>query len=223
MSLFRILSQSIIVAAALAAGTQADASIIALPLPADILPGTFPTSGPLTSTWDVNGGGGPEFSFTFFQPQLSVGLDWQATVTGFAGSNASVLGFFGATNDTFALRLNNGNPVVASGANSFLSGVPVTLATRVDGVNSGSFLGPVQTTGFIGFSFMNGTDTFYGYLGLTVIRNSGIVFHSAAYNDVPGGSIFAAATPVPEPGTLAVLAFGLAALGVTNASKRARD
>lgn len=213
MAPVRTLSRSLAGAAALAAGTNAYATIQPLPLPANIAPGTLPTSGPLVSAWNVDGDGPAEFSFSFSQPQIGTGLDWQATATGIAGANASILGYFGTGGYIFGQRLTNGAAVAAAGGNSFLSGVAVTLASRFNGVDYGAFL-PPNSSGFLGFSFTNGANTFFGYIQVATTRSGGIQFLSAAYNDVPGGAITAGAAPVPEPGTLAALAFGLGALGV---------
>lgn len=215
------LTRSLAGAAALAAGTNAYATIQPLPLPANINPTSFPTSGPLVVAWNVDGDAQAEFSFSFSQPQNAGALDWQATATGIAGANASILGYFGAGGYIFGQRLPLYAAVAASGGNSFLSGVSLTLASRFGGVDYGAFAGG-NSTGYLGFSFANGGNTFFGYLQFTTSRSNGIQFIGAAYNDVPGGAILAGQpTPIPEPATLAALAFGMAGLGVA-ARRRAR-
>ncbi|MBS0657030.1 MAG: PEP-CTERM sorting domain-containing protein [Verrucomicrobia bacterium] len=213
------LTRSLASAAALAAGTNAYAAIQPLSLPANITPSALPTSGPLVVAWNVDGDAQAEFSFSFSQPQNAGALDWQATATGIAGANASILGYFGTGGYIFGQRLALGNAVAASGGNSFLSGVSLTLASRFAGLDYGAFQG-ANSTGYLGFSFANGGNTFFGYLQFTTTRSGGIQFLSAAYNDVPGGAITAGAAPIPEPGTLAALAFGLAGLGVVARRRR---
>jgi hypothetical protein len=206
-------------ALAIASGSSAYGAIVsASSLPTDIFPATFPTTSTTVVNWDVNGDSVIDFTFSFRQPQTA-GVDWQANMN--ALTNSAVLGYVGPS-FPYAERLINGQAVAPSGTNVFVAGLAspgkqVIISSIFASTPYGQFQ-PPNSTGFIGFQFTVGANTFNGYIQLKVGRSFGIDFISAFYNNTPGGAITAG--QVPEPGTLALLAFG--AVGVVGAIAKRR-
>ena len=136
-------------------------------------------------------------------------------------ANSAVLGYIGPS-FPYAERLVNGNAVAPSGTNVFVAGVATpgkqVIISSIFGTTPYGQFQPPNSTGFIGFQFTVGANTFNGYIQLKVGRSFGIDFISAFYNNTPGGAITAG--QVPEPGTLALLAFG--AVGVVGAIAKRR-
>jgi hypothetical protein len=84
----------------------------------------------------------------------------------------------------------------------------------VGGQSEGSV--PPGTFAFAGFRFAAADGTHYGFIRLSV--SAGVIdFDYARYETTPGVGII---SPVPEPGTLALLALG--AVGVIGAVRRRR-
>jgi hypothetical protein len=149
-----------------------------------------------------------------------MGFDWQAYIYPALGNfvigTPPGIGLF-----FYAHRFSAGDsigPVTPTGTS--LGGSPINkviLGSNFSGNDYGEFL-PPNSRGFVGFQFLDGANnTVYGYLELQVNRSPsagspGIQFLSAAYETTPLTAIEAGATAVPEPGTLAMLAFGAAAL-----------
>ena len=205
-------------ALAIASGSSAYGAIVSANLPTDIFPASFPTGSTTTVSWDVNGDGINDFNFSFRQPESTTGIDWQANIYAFA--NSAVLGYVGPY-FPYAGRFTAGQPIAAGGGNTFQPGVAagtqIIIASIYAGTTYGQFQ-PPNSTGFIGFQFTVGANTFNGYIQLKTSRSFGIDFISAFYNNTPGGAITAG--QVPEPGTLALLAFG--AVGVAGAIAKRR-
>jgi hypothetical protein len=205
-------------ALAIASGSSAYGAIVSANLPTNIFPASFPTGSTTTVSWDVNGDGINDFNFSFRQPESTTGVDWQANIYAFA--NSAVLGYVGPY-FPYAGRFTNGQAIAAGGGNTFQPGVAagtqIIIASIYAGTTYGQFQ-PPNSTGFIGFQFTVGANTFNGYIQLKTSRSFGIDFISAFYNDTPGGAITAG--QVPEPGTLALLAFG--AVGVAGAIAKRR-
>lgn len=197
-------------AVALLAAPATPAAVVSVPTPADLAPTALPLADPgINVLWDVNGDGTADFNFSFRQPQTVGGLDWQASV--FPLNNSGVIAT-GAAGDFFATRLGGGATI---GSTSVFLSAPgqAVLRENFNGTGAGDFSG-ANANGFIGFSFMVGANTFYGWLNLAVTRSTGggitgIDFISAAYDNVPGTAI----TTIPEPSALVLAsAAGLAGL-----------
>ena len=85
-------------------------------------------------------------------------------------------------------------------------------------VERGNFLGADKA--FFGVQFSDGIDQFYGWARVSMPSDgSKLTLHDLAYNENPGEHILAGemsdpnatlGTPVPEPGTLGMLALGAA-------------
>ena len=200
---------------AIAGGSQAYGAIVSATDPANLLPSAFPTASTASVNWDVNGDGTADFQFQFRQPQGATGTFWQASIFELTPANL-VLGY--TSSITYAGRLEAGVPVASGGGNTFTHGFgsgsnKLVIASRYGTTNYGQFL-PPNSTGFIGFKFAVGANTYNGWIEVKTGVNYGLSFIAAAYNDTPGGAIAAGQGPlaVPEPGTVASLAFGSAAL-----------
>lgn len=202
-------------AVAIASGTSAYGAVVFVAPPTDILPASFPAAN-TTRTWDVNGDGVTDFTFSFRQPQSTM-VDWQANV--FALANSAVLGYMGPF-FPYAYRLmygdvvHDGGPFIPGTA----SGVQVIIGSRYADTDYGQFQ-PPNSTGFIGFQFTAGGQTFNGYLQLKAARNFGIDFIHAAYDNTPNTPIVV----IPEPGTLALLGFGAAGIAAVAARKKLKQ
>ena len=103
------------------------------------------------------------------------------------------------------------------------NGSEAALGSRYNSTDYGQFL-PPNSRGFLGLEFTVGANTFFGYIQVQVNRSPGagqpgFQFISAAYENTPGMAITAGA--VPEPGTLALLAFGAA--GVVALQRRRKQ
>jgi PEP-CTERM motif len=191
---------------------------VAANIPGDLIPGSVPSVDPgISVLWDVNNDGVNDFNFNFRQPQTVGGVDWQANV--FPLNGAGIIGAFDLNSNFYVTHLNSGDTV--SNSNTFI-GSPVQgiFAENFNGVNGGNFLSPNQQ-GYLGFSFLAGGNTYYGYLNLQVNRstggNFGIDFISATYDNVAGTPI---TVVIPEPNTLSVLLLGAGGLGLVALRRR---
>jgi len=72
------------------------------------------------------------------------------------------------------------------------------------------------SSGYFGFSIINGADTFYGWAQLTYGSDKSLTLHDFAYESTPGAAITAGATTsaIPEPSTYAAMAGLLAGSAV---------
>ncbi len=210
-------------ALAIAGGTQAYGAIVSVATPAAILPSAYPTTATAFSNWDVNGDGTADFQFAFRQPQGTTGVYWQADIYELATTNL-VLGY--TSSIVYTGRLEFGAPVAEGNGNTFTRGFGTTsnqlvIGSRYSGTPYGQFQ-PPNSTGYLGFKFAVGTNTYNGWIQVKTAQGYGLSFVDAAYNDTPNGAINAGQTAVPEPGTIASLAFGSAALaGATWRRKKA--
>ncbi len=230
----KTLGQGIAGALAIASGTSAYANIVFVNPPVDLtnVPGGTNTS----ANWDVNSDGIADF---FFQnrfpntPPENNGVVWQLNMDPAAGT-ASTNGLlsYAGSNVRYAFALGVYR-VIGSSRPGFSTQTQVTLgsqyhygsaepnyyggfAASLGYLGQGYFSVAPGTFAFVGFRFHAADGTHYGWIRLSV--NAGIIdFDTAAYNTSPNQEI----ATVPEPGTLALLAFG--AVGVIGAIARRRQ
>jgi hypothetical protein len=200
-------------AAALAGASQAYGTVVVRPTPANIVghdPGSTTSSATTTRLIDVDGNGTNDLqiryrSFTSGAYQLQ-----QMFVFSNTGKTAAY-GPVGPQSQYYAYDLAAGDAI--PGANVFGQNA-MYLTQVVTNVNGSDYA--IWTTGeraFIGFSFTNAASQLdFGYVevemdafGSAVNPTGGVRFFSLAYEN-SGGPINAGA--VPEPTTLAALAFG---------------
>ncbi len=210
-------------AVAIASGSQAYGAVVSATLPANILPtsGAFTTSVP----WDVNGDGTQDFEFDFNQVSTNGNFVSGVYGLGGVGVNATV-GYAGAY-VTYTNRLSAGATISAS--SSFAQEAPYVsvLGSRYGTKFYGQFInatGGAAIRGFVGFEFTAADGIHFGDIELSTSRYrsatnpGGITFYSASYQTTPGVPI----TIVPEPTSLAALAFGAAgAAGVALRRRKA--
>lgn len=218
-------------ALALAGGSQAYASVVNVATPANLTNtaggGTvLPDSSAMTGTytyWDVNGDGINDFLFEDRYPNTDPlsdkGVIWQLRMqpatTALASSN-NVIGYGTSATFKYATSLNAGVTIGAGGA---FSGGATTLVLGSQYTYGGtpSYYGgfayakPPGTNAYAGFRFAAGGSTYYGWVQLSVSAGK-ISFVNAAYDDAPDTAITAGALAVPEPGSMAALAVGAAAV-----------
>jgi hypothetical protein len=208
-------------AVAIASGTTAYGSFVYVNPPPDLM--TSP-GGPNTSvSWDVNGDGTNDFRFLNRYPNTapgSIGVIWQTSITPLRTNNG-VVSYAGAF-IRYAYALGYGGFVGPSSPGiAESSPYPTALGSKYSyGSGSayyGGFANPAVGVApghlaFAGFRFQAGDGIHYGWIRLNV--NAGIIdFADAAYESTPNQGIgFPLDPPMPEPGTLALLALG--AVGV---------
>jgi hypothetical protein len=221
----KAVSRGLAGALAIGAGSSAYGAVVVTSVPSNLVPAALPQTADLVADWDINGDSVPDFEFRFRQPQTAV--DWQARV--FPLSTGSfTFGTVGFTSTFFyAWRFNAGDsigPVPPAGAVPVgAAGSEAILGSRYGSTDYGQFL-PPNSRGFLGLEFTVGANTFFGYIQVQVNRSPGagqpgFQFISAAYENTPNTAITAGA--VPEPGTLALLAFGAA--GVVALQRRRKQ
>lgn len=228
-------------AVALAGGSSAYGAIINVNTPADLTNtpgggGAIPNFSTFTGTyafWDVNGDGTNDFEFTNRYPNTaagSYGVVWQMGMnapTTATTSTSGVVGYQGAF-VRYGSALNAGVSIGTGGA--FSTAQQLVLGSQYsygpDGIyNYGGFANSVApgTQRYAGFRFNAADGTHYGWIQLSV--NAGIIdFTNAAYESTPGVAILTgAAAAVPEPGTMAALAFGAATVAGTVIKRRRKQ
>ena len=204
--------------AKLAGGGAVAAAMSGMPAvaDADIVQSTTAPISPLgvtgTNFWDVDGDGTNDFEFrrrfsvvdNFFQANFNdqnggrLVVPSDANAGGIARLPGSVS--VGANLGT-AYQFHSGAQI----GNEITSGRGLAFAARDGGWTFGE-------TGFFGFRFTSGGDTFFGWGELTIGGPNGFTINRAFYNDTAGESIRVGATSsVPEPSGLAVL--GMLAAG----------
>ena len=213
-------------AAAVAGATQGYAAIVSIPLPTNITgnnPANTSTT-PVRRTIDIDGNGTADLqlayrSFTTGAYAIQQSFVYAYTTGAVAGSAFSATAFY-------AYELGLGTTPAASSfgnAGTYLS----HLATQVNANAYGFWY--LGDKGYVAFSFLNTktNQTNYGYIQLetdayaSAANPGGLRFFSAAYDNT-GAQIAMGAAPtvVPEPGTLAALAFGGLGLGAAAYRRR---
>ena len=205
-------------AAALAGVTQAYGSVVVRPVPANIAgkdPATTTSSATTTRLIDVDGNGTNDLQIRYRSFHTSTGAVIQQSFVFSITGKTLAYGPVGAYNQYYAYRLNAGDTIPGT----FPVGQSATylthVATNINGSDYG-LTGPnawyLGNRGFVGFTFLNAASQLVnGYIemqtnGWTGAGTIGVQFFSLAYESTPGQSIIAGA--VPEPSTLAALAFG---------------
>jgi len=208
-------------AAALAGVTQAYGAVVVRPIPANIA-GKDPTTTTSSTTTqrniDVDGNGTTDIRVGYRSFTVSGYVIQQSFVQSLTGKTLAY-GPVGSNSQYYAYRLAAGDIIPGSfplGQNAtFLTHV----ATNIDGSDYG-LTGPnawyLGNRGFVGFNFTNASGQLVnGYVEMQTnawagAGTIGVQFFSLGYESTPGQSIAAGA--VPEPSTLAALAFGGAGL-----------
>jgi hypothetical protein len=211
--------------ATLAAATNADAGIV--------------YSGPVNLTASYPPNGNPHFIQTPFsingiKENMNVGGNGVSKgYAGFSHSGPGGLKFAMNASGNAAKKYAFGNPILAAGALNTSAPLQTHNIKSGKPFMHGSF-GPGLVTGYVGFKAPDGD---LGWLKVQV-NDSGspgypneITLVSWAYNNVPGGSIFAGQTgnaSVPEPsslalGLLAAGSVGLVALRCARARAKAAE
>ena len=196
-------------AAALAGASQAYGTVVVRPVPANIN-GNNPTNtstATITRNIDVDGNGTNDIQVRYRSFTTGGFVVQQSFVFSNTGQTAAA-GPFGSNSQYYAYQLGNGDAIPGTNAFGQNATFLTHIATNVNGSDYGYWA--LGDRGFIGFSFMTPGGLRFGYVELqtnawTGAGTIGVQFFSLAYED-SGGPINAGA--VPEPSTLAALAFG---------------
>lgn len=154
------------------------------------------------------------FRFTIFNNstdgnRTGVQLEYGSTGTKVVASGGNL------TNLSLAASVNSGTATTDAGSGPYINW---TDGESTNGVFAAS------TPGYMGFSFVSGVNTYYGWAKITVASDTvGLTINEWAYNSTPGAaiSVGAGASAIPEPSTYAALA-GLVVLGTTVVVRRRR-
>ncbi len=168
---------------------------------------TVSFSGTTSAEWDIDGAGGSEFlvkTFTVSTSSVYVSFSSQ-------GRNArGMVATGGKKFNNLAAGLAVGptltNPYAWAG-NGDRARIEITSSGTI-GSQFGN--GVRNSNNFIGFRFVSGSDTLYGW-GEIYVEARSVTINRWAYNDTPNGSIEVGDTgtqDVPAPPTLALLAAG---------------
>ena len=205
-------------AAALAGASQAYGTIVVRPVPANIA-GNNPTNtsnATITRNIDVDGNGTNDIQVRY--RSFTTGGVYQIQQS-FIFSNSgqtAAYGPVGANSQFYAYQAAGGATIPGTYAFGQNATFLTHLATDINGTHYGlTGQWELGARGFAGFSFLNASNVLcFGYIELqtnawTGAGTIGVQFFSLAYEN-SGAPIVAGA--VPEPSTLAALAFGGAGL-----------
>jgi hypothetical protein len=207
-------------AAALAAASQAYGAVVTVTPPANII-GHAPAASDSGTrvNFDIDGNGTRDLSILYrnlTEPSGYLLLAYVYATTG------SVVGAAIGT-QAYAYNLGAGYTIGPSSKFYQVAGYFGHIVTNYNGTDYG--FGTTGVHEYIGFSFMQGSTLEYAYIQLEVdpyvspANPGGIQFFSIAY-DNSGAPIITGA--VPEPSTLAALAFGAAGLAGLGLKRRNR-
>jgi hypothetical protein len=192
-------------AAALAGATQAYGTPTPFTLPPDFIPSSNTTSPSHKIFVDVDGNGTNDLEFGFFQSPSAP----NEFFTGIYVLDGTAVAYPYAT-----YRLSPGDTVGPASYFFQNPGFFTFIALRYNGNYYYQFAPPDQR-GFVGFSFLGADSlTHYGYIELqsdpfqSAGSPGGLRFFGGSYETTANTAIVI----VPEPGSLAFLAFGAAAL-----------
>lgn len=223
------LSKGLIGAVAMAGGSSAYGDVVVVAPPRNLISISATED---SVFFDFNLDGIDDVEFTFRQPDTTGGLEFQGNL--FAspgnftfGTPATLIpGGFYAHRFSLGDTISGVPPSNPPGTVLVAGPAQAVLASRFNGTTYGEFA-PPNSRGFVGIQFTDGAnDMFFGYIELQITRSAdgsdpGIEFFSAAYDNTPGTSIAAGA--IPEPGTLALLAFGGAGVLAAHLRRRRRQ
>jgi hypothetical protein len=210
-------------AVALAGATQAYGAVVQATPPATI---TGTGTKEATVTWDVNGDGTDDFIFG--AGAANIGGSKYLAYTGVNAYGGAMVGYIldGAYN--YASNLTKGTAIGSTSyfvKGTYLTTIGVKYGTTTEGqFKSG-------TAGYLGFEFDAADGTHYGYIELTSTLTSTakpgtsggrLTFGTAFYDTTPGEAITIGTQAIPEPSSLAALAFGLAGTAGVALSRRKR-
>ena len=212
-------------AAAMAGSTQAYGAVVNVPLPANIVGHAPATSDNGTNVLlDLNGDGQRDLRITYrnlSEPSSAYLLSYifAGTTTVPGSTVGSYISTSTGSNQAYAFSLARGTTI--GSASSFYQNATFLshLVTNYAGTNYGftNYLGKAGSPEFVGFKFATsaaGTTFDYGYIELetdayvSAANPGGIKFLALAYDN--SGAAITIPAAVPEPGTLAALAFGAA-------------
>ena len=218
-----VLTKGLAGAAALAGATQAYGTIVVVNPPANIV-GHDPAGGSATPTrvfLDLDGNGTNDLELAYRSFTSGAYAIQQSFVFSLTGQTAAA-GPIGAYAQFYAYKLAAGTLIPGTNQMAQSATYLTQVVTNVNGTEYGLWL--MGDRGFIGFSFRDANNQLdFGYIEIeTDIFNGagnpgGLKFFKLAY-DNSGAPIIAGA--VPEPSTLAALAFGGAGLAAAAFRRR---
>lgn len=211
-------------AIAIAGASQSYGSVVVVATPANFTPTSGVTASGSIATWDVNNDKTIDFGFGF--SQASTTGNFFTGMYGIGGTGvAAGVGTYGAYG-FYLSRLAAGDTVGSTSAFGQNAGYYSVLASRFSGSFYGNFVSSTGVTqaGWVGFEFTAADGLHYGAIDLAVNRYQsaaspgGFQFLGAEYQTVSGQAL--TITAVPEPTSLAALAFG--AVGAAGVALRRR-
>jgi len=211
-SLKTVVSTGLAGAAALAASTEAYGAVVSVTPPANFIPTSGVTNPAHQAPWDVNSDGTADFSLFF--SQASTGGNWVSGIYGYGGAGIAAASAYAGPYVTYVYRLGAGAVVGPASPFYQAAGYVAVFASKFSGILYGQFSAP-NSTGYVGFEFTAADGIHFGYFQVTTDHfvnagsPGGQVFAQAFYETTPNTAI----TIVPEPTSLAALAFGSALLG----------
>lgn len=206
-------------AAAVAGATQGYGAIVAIPLPANVTgndPAAQTTTARTSRNFDIDGNGTTDIQISYRSFTATSNGSTFAIQQSFvyAYTTGTIAGYAASATSFYAYELSAG--ISTAGLSFGSSGNYLAhVATHVNSNDYGFWA--LGDKNYVAFSFLNSktNQTDYGYFQVetdpyvSAANPGGLKFFSAAYDNTGADIIMGAApTPVPEPGTLAALAFG---------------
>lgn len=170
--------------------------------------------GTASAEWDIDGDGGNDFRLKTFVTTSSSYSYYFVSFSSAGGRNGRGLVATGG-NEFNNLASGVGVGPTLTGTYTWAgSGNRALVEITTSGAIASSFgNGKLNDNNFIGFRFISGSDTLYGW-GEIFVESGSVTVNRWAYNDTPDGGIEVGQTqgdtpvPAPAPSTLALLAAG---------------